>query len=367
MDEFTVGLALALGATTCLGYGFFLGYWAGTRQAKAERYRAAIVRRGSKAKAKRPPVKPKPTVTTSAPEGDRQTASTRPSALQVAKEICHQSEWAISHLRLQKTLFIAQCVYLAEFGEPLFAGEFQARNMGPIEPTVAKRCEMFGSGPVKNIFHDVSDIPDPDALDFLDDLVPRVSAVSSPGLISFSEPKVGAWATFYSPGSRCRISIAAMIEDGERHAERLGIGLSPGHPGYTDDRAVDRFAGRMRDKLAKARAKGRGGWDNPDQCSGEDLARMLVGHLDKANPGNYVDVANFCMMLDERGEPEATLAKAFWREVHSIENSTGCETVEVCLGCGRPVSDDCGCPAGTTRRRSNTLTPSTLESEGDRS
>jgi hypothetical protein len=69
-------------------------------------------------------------------------------------------------------------------------------------------------------------------------------------------------------------------------------------PDHSDDIAVDKFAAAMKEKMAKSRAKGRSGWDDPLQCSGGDLASMLVQHIKKGDP---VDVANFCMMLHQRG------------------------------------------------------------------
>jgi Lar family restriction alleviation protein len=60
---------------------------------------------------------------------------------------------------------------------------------------------------------------------------------------------------------------------------------------HTDDLAVDRFAHAMKQKLAQAREKGRGGWQ---ECSQEELSRMLRDHIDKGDPR---DVANFCMFL----------------------------------------------------------------------
>lgn len=66
-----------------------------------------------------------------------------------------------------------------------------------------------------------------------------------------------------------------------------------------DDVAVDAFATAMKEKLAAARAKGRGGWEDPTQCTAEDLSRMLREHVEKGDPR---DVANFCMMLHQRGE-----------------------------------------------------------------
>lgn len=65
-----------------------------------------------------------------------------------------------------------------------------------------------------------------------------------------------------------------------------------------DDIAVDRFAEAMKAKMAAARAKGRGGWEGPT-CNADILSRMLRDHVEKGDPR---DVANFCMMLWNRGE-----------------------------------------------------------------
>lgn len=82
---------------------------------------------------------------------------------------------------------------------------------------------------------------------------------------------------------------------------------APQHP---DDEAVDRFATAMKVKLAAARAKGRGGWDDPSVCSVEFLAQLLVEHLGKGNAGTFEDVANFAMMLHQRGADPMVLAEA---------------------------------------------------------
>lgn len=67
-----------------------------------------------------------------------------------------------------------------------------------------------------------------------------------------------------------------------------------------DNIAVDEFAKAMKEKLAKARAKGRSGWDNKDTCSDERLVYLFFKHLKKANDGNFVDLANFLMFLHMR-------------------------------------------------------------------
>jgi len=67
---------------------------------------------------------------------------------------------------------------------------------------------------------------------------------------------------------------------------------------HPDDAAVDRFAAAMKAKLAEKRAEGRGGWDDPAQCSTGFLARLLREHVEKGDP---LDVGNFAMMLWNRG------------------------------------------------------------------
>lgn len=77
---------------------------------------------------------------------------------------------------------------------------------------------------------------------------------------------------------------------------------------HPDDVAVDNFAKEMKEKLAKARAKGRSGWDDPAACSVEHLADLLLDHIGKGNSGTFEDIANFAMMLHQRGADPAVLA-----------------------------------------------------------
>lgn len=66
---------------------------------------------------------------------------------------------------------------------------------------------------------------------------------------------------------------------------------------HPDDAAVDALAAAMKEKLARQRAKGYGGWDT--DCTQQRLSELLRGHVDKGDP---VDVANFCAFLLARGE-----------------------------------------------------------------
>lgn len=68
-----------------------------------------------------------------------------------------------------------------------------------------------------------------------------------------------------------------------------------------DNDAVDEFAKAMKEKLAKARAKGRRGWSDKEACSNEHLAQLFHKHLEKCNDGNFIDLTNFLMFLHVRG------------------------------------------------------------------
>lgn len=60
---------------------------------------------------------------------------------------------------------------------------------------------------------------------------------------------------------------------------------------HPDDIAVDKFAKAMKEKLAKARERGRSGWED---MTSDELSDMLREHVAKGDP---IDVANFCMFL----------------------------------------------------------------------
>lgn len=77
------------------------------------------------------------------------------------------------------------------------------------------------------------------------------------------------------------------------------LAAAPAEPvAHADDVAVDKFAEAMKAKLAAARAKGRGGWDDREDLE-QHLSNLLRAHVDKGDPR---DVANFCCFLWNRGE-----------------------------------------------------------------
>jgi len=94
-------------------------------------------------------------------------------------------------------------------------------------------------------------------------------------------------------------TIAQQAELIRLQAEEIAR-LSQAPVQHPDSAAVDRFAYEMKMKMAASRDKGRSGWDDKTRCTDRHLASLLVKHLTKGNPGTFVDIANFAMMLHQR-------------------------------------------------------------------
>jgi hypothetical protein len=97
--------------------------------------------------------------------------------------------------------------------------------------------------------------------------------------------------------------------------DRDEITPAPEMKPHPDDIAVDQFFDAMKAKLARKRGHGYGGWDDKAECSNEHLSRLLRKHVEKGDP---IDVANFCMMIQQRGESIATLyPEPIWRALET--------------------------------------------------
>lgn len=118
----------------------------------------------------------------------------------------------------------------------------------------------------------------------------------------------GGWRPFLTDV----ITAAGLLEHGKRDkglASRVGkfafdaMRAAQAEPeSHPDDIAVDKFAAAMKAKMAKSRAVGRYGWNDPAVCAAADLRLFLVNHIEKGDP---VDVGNFAMMLFNRHETTA--------------------------------------------------------------
>ena len=110
-------------------------------------------------------------------------------------------------------------------------------------------------------------------------------------------------------------SLGARIPSAQRlqFAATSEKRVTPPSPIHSDDIAVDMLATAMKAKMAFSRTKkGRRGWDNPLECSGERLAVLFAESLTKGDP---VDTANFAAMLHSRGVPRPVIAEQALRSL----------------------------------------------------
>jgi uncharacterized phage-associated protein len=125
------------------------------------------------------------------------------SVLSAAKRICEERDWSVSNLELQKILYIAQMFHLgATSGSPLINENFEAWDYGPVVPELYKHVRGFGSEPVRNVFHWVSDVRDSSSLSVLRDALEATKGMSAGKLVSITHWKNGAWAKCFRPGTR---------------------------------------------------------------------------------------------------------------------------------------------------------------------
>ncbi len=124
------------------------------------------------------------------------------SVFDAAKRLCQESNWAISNLELQKLLYIAHMLHLGEHGEPLIHEYFEAWNYGPVQPSLYHHAKVFGSSPVKNIFHSAEDIPPSTESTLLDQVVAQFSHRTAAWLVAVTHWQKGAWANNYKSGAK---------------------------------------------------------------------------------------------------------------------------------------------------------------------
>lgn len=84
-----------------------------------------------------------------------------------------------------------------------------------------------------------------------------------------------------------------------RAAHEVQAILSRPDQRHGDEIAIDLFAQAMKEKMAKKRTGGLDIWRDNEKCSQKSLSQALAHHVQKGDP---IDVANFAMMLHQRGE-----------------------------------------------------------------
>lgn len=131
--------------------------------------------------------------------------------------------------------------------------------------------------------------------------MPKVEGVSDMERLRMALEPFAEEAAKYDPPENDSGNVAwnSPFHIGDLREARAAITSIEEHL-HTDDLAVDRFAIAMKQKLKYAReVKGRGGWEDKVEYDQQYVSDLLHSHVEKGDP---VDIANFCMMLHQRGE-----------------------------------------------------------------
>jgi hypothetical protein len=96
-----------------------------------------------------------------------------------------------------------------------------------------------------------------------------------------------------------------IMADPKRPAPPMPECKPPKVAPHLDEVATDIFAAHMKGRLAEARKKGRYGWWDDHVVTVADLELMLRLAYGK---GDVIDIANFCMMLHQRGVTQTSKA-----------------------------------------------------------
>lgn len=159
--------------------------------------------------------------------------------------------------------------------------------------------------------------------------VPLAAAEAIAALSRAPEPVAARDSTLEEAA---RIADDCSILDARTTSIAATIRAAKGGNAHPDDLAVDCFAAAMKAKLARKRTEGRGGWEDPAQCSTEFLSKLLREHVEKGDP---LDVGNLAMMLHQRGEAIAALSRV--PEAVAGAEPRGCPTPGAC-SCPAPSS-----------------------------
>jgi uncharacterized phage-associated protein len=116
------------------------------------------------------------------------------SASAAARRLCERTGWSLSNNQLQQILYIAHMVCLGQHGEPLIEENFEARENGPVIPSLQRQLRLSGPYPTKNLFHSVDGEIDARDAKVLDHVVGVFARKKAGQLEAITRWDKGAWS-----------------------------------------------------------------------------------------------------------------------------------------------------------------------------
>jgi uncharacterized phage-associated protein len=120
----------------------------------------------------------------------------------LCKTICKLSGWNLTHLNLQKVLYILQLYHLGRYNKPLFFGSFEAWNYGPVEPGVYRVFSGFGADPLPEWAFLEYDLiaEEHEKSSFIKEILEFFLSKGTGFLLKFVHTESGAWDLLYQEG-----------------------------------------------------------------------------------------------------------------------------------------------------------------------
>ena len=137
------------------------------------------------------------------------------SSIEAAKLLCELSGWSLTHLKLQKLLYLAHMVYLGRNNEPLINEEyFEAWTYGPVLPSLYKKLNFFGNNPISNIFYNATHLDEKrEESILLKEIHDFFGNKEGWELVGLTHHPKGAWAKNYVPYRNITISNDDILKE----------------------------------------------------------------------------------------------------------------------------------------------------------
>ncbi|MBD8893522.1 Panacea domain-containing protein [Roseibium litorale] len=126
------------------------------------------------------------------------------TSIDVAAAFVDLSSEKLSHLALQKYVYLAHMLYAGENNNACLVddGPFQAWDYGPVSPKLYQKLRGFGSAPIPRVMlHGAKELQ-PAQLRAVQEVWNALSNATAARLVEITHDPRGAWAQVYQPGVR---------------------------------------------------------------------------------------------------------------------------------------------------------------------
>ena len=137
--------------------------------------------------------------------------------LSAARYLVDISGGRLTHLALQKIIYIAHMFHLGRHEAPLISGQFEAWEYGPVHPVLYHNVKVFGAEPVPFIDYPI-DIQEEVARSLIEEAYEALGGRSGAQLITITHWRDGAWAKNYLPGANNPIPDGDILEEYRKRA-----------------------------------------------------------------------------------------------------------------------------------------------------